>query len=61
MCIWRQYNKDPSASLGMTVLGERIDSQGRLLRLFLEDGIPVSQPSPLGEGCDTGADRVTLA
>ena len=35
MCIWRQCNKDPSASLGMTVLGERIDSQGRLRRLFL--------------------------
>ena len=24
MCIWRQCNKDPSAALGMTVLGERI-------------------------------------
>ena len=35
MCIWRQCNKDPSAALGMTVLGERIDSQGRLYRLFL--------------------------
>ena len=34
MCIWRQCNKDPSVSLGMTVLGERIDSQGRLRRLF---------------------------
>ena len=34
MCIWRQCNKDPSAALGMTVLGERIDSQGRLRRLF---------------------------
>ena len=34
VCIWRQCNKDPSASLGMTVLGERIDSQGRLRRLF---------------------------
>ena len=32
--IWRQCNKDPSAALGMTVLGERIDSQGRLRRLF---------------------------
>ena len=28
MCIWRQCNRDPSASLGMTVLGEWIDSQG---------------------------------
>ena len=28
MCIWRQCNKDPSAALGMTVLGERIGSQG---------------------------------
>ena len=34
MCIWRQRNKDPSAALGMTVLGERIGSQGRLRRLF---------------------------
>ena len=34
----------------MTVLGERMDSQGRLRRLFLEDGNLVSQPSPLGEG-----------
>ena len=34
VCIWRQCNKDPSAALGMTVLGERIDSQGRLRRLF---------------------------
>ena len=23
MCIWRQCNKDPSAALGMTVLGDR--------------------------------------
>ena len=28
---------------------------------FLEDGILVSQPSPLGEGCPAGADRVTMA
>ena len=34
MYIWRQCNKDPSASLGMTVFGERIDSQGRYRRLF---------------------------
>ena len=34
-------NKDPSAALGMTVLGERIDSQGRCAT-FLEDGILVS-------------------
>ena len=34
MCIWQQCNKDPSTALGMTVLGERIDSQGRLRRLF---------------------------
>ena len=34
MCIWRQCNKDPSASLGMTVLGERIGSQGWLRCLF---------------------------
>ena len=47
VCIWRQYNKDPSASLGMTVLGERIGSQ-RWCAVCLEDGIFVSQPSPLG-------------
>ena len=49
MCIWRQCNKEPSASLGMTVFGERIGSQG-WCAAFLEDGIFVSQPSPLGEG-----------
>ncbi len=48
MCIWRQCNKDPSAALGMTVLGERIGSQG-WCAAFLEDGILASQPSPLGE------------
>ena len=53
MCIWRQCNKDPSASLGMTVLGERIGSQGWCAD-FLEDGILVSQPSPLGEGAPQG-------
>ena len=49
MCIWRQCNKDPSAALGMTVLGERIDSQGGCAAC-LEEGILVSQPSPCGEG-----------
>ena len=49
MCIWWQCNKDPSAALGMTVLGERIGSQG-WCATFLEDGILVLQPSPLGEG-----------
>ena len=49
MCIWRQCNKDPSAALGMTVLGERIGSQGGCAD-FLEDGNLVSQPSPHGEG-----------
>ena len=49
MCIWRQCNKDPSAALGMTVLGERIGSQG-WCAACLEEGILVSQPSPLGEG-----------
>ena len=53
MCIWRQCNKDPSASLGMTVFGERIGSQGRRA-VFLEEGILVSQPSPLGEGARQG-------
>ena len=53
MCIWRQYNKDPSAALGMTVLGERIGSQG-WCATFLEDSNLVSQPSPLGEGAPQG-------
>ena len=53
VCIWRQCNKDPSAALGMTVLGERIDSQGRRA-VFLEEGILASQPSPLGEGAPQG-------
>ena len=53
MCIWRQCNKDPSAALGMTVLGERIDSQGQRA-VFLEEGILVSQPFPLEEGAPQG-------
>ena len=53
MCLWRQCNKDPSAALGMTLLGERIDSQG-WCATFLEDGNLVSQPSPLGEGARRG-------
>ena len=39
--------------LRMTVLGERIGSQG-WCAAFLEDGIPVSQPSPLGESAPQG-------
>ena len=53
VCIWRQCNKDPSAALGMTVLGEWIGSQGRCAAC-LEDGNLVSQPSPLGEGAPQG-------
>ena len=34
MYIWWQCNKDPSASLGMTVLGEWIGSQGRCAAFF---------------------------
>ena len=49
MCLWWQCNKDPSAALGMTVLGERIGSKG-WCATFLEDGILASQPSPLGKG-----------
>ena len=33
----------------------------RLRRLFLEDGILVSQPSPSRGRCPAGADRVTMA
>ena len=48
MCIWRQCNKDPSAALGMTVLGERIGSQGRLRRLFFIGRCPkVAFKSPV--------------
>ena len=50
VCLWRQCNKDPSAALGMTVLGERIGSQG-WCAACLEDGILVSQPSPCGKAC----------
>ena len=46
--------------LRMTVLGERIDSQGRFRRLFLEDGILVSQHYPFRGRCPAGADRVTM-
>ena len=53
MCRWRQCNKDPSAALGMTVLGEWIGSQGWCAD-FLKDGILVSQPSPQGEGAPQG-------
>ena len=56
MCIWRQCNKDPSAALGMTVLGERIGSQG-WCATFLEDGILASSAFPIGEGARR-ADRV---
>ena len=35
VCLWRQCNKDPSAALGMTVLGERIDSQGWCAAFFI--------------------------
>ena len=44
---------------GFKVQGSRFRVQGsrfrwRLRRLFLEDGILVSQPSPLGEGAPQG-------
>ena len=48
MCIWRQCNKDPSAALGMTVIGERMDSEGWLRRLFLLGRCPeVAFKSPV--------------
>ena len=50
MYIWRQCNKDPSAALGMMVLGERMVSRGGGIAAFLEEGILVSQPFPLEEG-----------
>ncbi len=42
MCIWRQCNKDPSAVLGMTVLGELMISQGGGFVACFEEGILVS-------------------
>ena len=42
VCIWWQCNKDPSAALGMTVLGERMVSRDGGFAAFLEDGILVS-------------------
>ena len=38
----------------MTVLGERMVSWGGGIAAFLEEGILVSQPSPLGEGAPQG-------
>ena len=64
MYIWRQCNKDPSAALGMTVLGERMVSRGGGIAAFLEEGILVSttqslatnpyyqSPVTLTTGCD---------
>ena len=41
------------------VQGSRLKALVAASPLFLEDGILVSQPSPLG--CPAGADRVTMA
>ncbi|MBD9031723.1 MAG: hypothetical protein EGR19_05935 [Dialister sp.] len=41
------------------VQGSRFKGEVAASPPFLEDGILVSQPSPLG--CPTGADRVTMA
>ena len=53
MCIWRQCKKDPSAALGMTKRGSGWIHKGDCAA-FLEEGILVSQPSPLGEGAPQG-------
>ena len=44
---------------GFRVQGSRFKALVAASPLFLEDGILVSQPSPLG--CPAGADRVTMA
>ena len=50
---WGFLHMERFRALGMTVLGERIDSQG-WCAAFLEDGIFVSQPSTLGEDAPQG-------
>ena len=40
--------------LRMTIRGERMVSQAGGIAAFLEEGILVSQPSPLGEGAPQG-------
>ena len=38
-----------------------VQGSGGGFAAMLDDGILVSQPSPLGKGCPKGADRVTMA
>ena len=49
------------AFIWFRVLGSRFRALVAASPPFLEDGILVSQPSPLGEGAPKGADRVTMA
>ena len=39
----------------------RVQGCGGGFAAMLDDGILISQPSPLGKGCPKGADRVTMA
>ena len=54
--IWRQCNKDPSATLGMTVLGERMGSYlGDMLRVLELAVLYYDTSSPLEKGRAKGA------
>ena len=54
MCIWRQCNKDPSAALGMTVLGERIGSQGWCAAFLFWLGLFTHRAFSSAQDDDTG-------
>ena len=59
VCIWRQCNKDPSAELGMTVLGG-VDRFTRVVwRLFRRWYSRIAAFLSRGR-CPAGADRVTM-
>ena len=62
MCIWRQCNKDPSASLGMTVLGERMGSHlGDMLRVLELAVLYYDTSSSLAKGRAKGAGWIHTA
>ena len=62
MGIWRQCNKDPSASLGMTVFGERMGSYlGDMLRVLELAVLYYDTSSPLEKGRAKGAGWIHAA
>ena len=59
--IWRQCNKDPSAALGMTVLGERIaDRFTRVVCRLFRGWYSRIAAFPCRGRCPAEADRVTM-